>query len=186
VQVCEAVVAMASLLEELARRQAESRQRIEELGEQLAEVRARLEAEEERLSRLLIAQEVVEEILGAAGRLAADPVLEGEDGDAAKTPQEGQEVEVVRRGVVTVPPWRQDLEPSALPRAYRDVLEVLADAGRAMRAVKISSALGRGESAAAVESLRGQAEAAGGTRLAEAGRAGMFALIEQVHQQIAR
>ncbi|WP_327588203.1 hypothetical protein OHA25_15175 [Nonomuraea sp. NBC_00507] len=174
---------MASLLEELARRQAESRQRIEELGEQLAEVRARLEAEEDRLSRLRIAQEVVEEILGEAGRLVADSVLEGEDADVADTPQE---VEVVRRGVVTVPPWSQDLGPSVLPRAYRDVLEVLADAGRAMRAGKISSALGRSESAAAVESLRGKLK-----RLVERGwltqdEPGMFALTEQVHQQIAR
>jgi hypothetical protein len=177
---------MASLLEELARRQAESRQRIEELGEQLAEVRARLEAEQDRLSRLLIAQEVVEEILGEAGRLATDSVLEGEDADVAETPQNGQEAEVVRRGVVTVPPWRQDLGPSVLPRAYRDVLEVLADAGRAMRAGKISSALGRGESAAAVESLRGKLK-----RLVERGwltqdEPGMFALTEEVRRQIAR
>ncbi|NUT42420.1 MAG: hypothetical protein HOV86_20770 [Thermoactinospora sp.] len=59
---------MGSLLEELARRQAEARQRIEELGRQLAEVRTRLEAEQERLSRLLIASEVVEEILSGQRR----------------------------------------------------------------------------------------------------------------------
>jgi hypothetical protein len=148
---------MASLLEELARRQAESRQWIEELGEQLAEVRARLEAEETRLSGLLVAQEVMEEILGEAGRLIADPVLAGGDAESA-TRHDGQDsaAEVVRRGVVTAPSWRPKVEPSVLPRAYRDVLEVLADAGWAMRAGKISSALGRGESAAAVEGLRGK------------------------------
>jgi hypothetical protein len=35
-QACEAVVAMGSLLEEVARRQAQVRQRIEELGQQFA------------------------------------------------------------------------------------------------------------------------------------------------------
>ncbi|MEV0386855.1 hypothetical protein [Nonomuraea sp. NPDC050643] len=185
---------MGSLLEELARRQAEAQQRIEEFGRQLAEVRARLEAEEDRLSRLLIAQEVVEEILGGKGRLGADPVPDGEDGDAdadadagdAEQEGPGSEAEVTRRGVVTVPPWREDLEPSVLPQAYRDVLEVLADAGRAMRAGKISAALGRGESAAAVEGLRGKLR-----RLVERGwlrqeEPGLFALAEQVHRQIAR
>ncbi|MFC5830644.1 hypothetical protein [Nonomuraea insulae] len=176
------------MLEELARRQAEARQRIEEFGRQLAEVRARLEAEEDRLSRLLIAQEVVEEILGGKGRLGADPVPDGEDGDAAGAEQDGpgSEAEVTRRGVVTVPPWRENLGPSVLPQAYRDVLEVLADAGRAMRAGKISAALGRGESAAAVEGLRGKLR-----RLVERGwlaqeEPGLFALTEQVHRQIAR
>ncbi|MFI6740326.1 hypothetical protein ACIBI9_46010 [Nonomuraea sp. NPDC050451] len=187
-QACEAVVAMGSLLEELARRQAEARQPVEELGQQLAEVRARLEAEEDRLSRLLIAQEVVEEILGGEGRLAADPVPDGGDAVAAVTRQKGQDsdAEVVRRGVVTVPPWHGGLEPSVLPRAYRDVLEVLADAGRAVRAGKISAALGRGESAVAVEGLRGKLR-----RLVERGwltqdEPGLFALTEQVHRQVAQ
>ncbi|MEQ4720365.1 hypothetical protein [Nonomuraea sp. B19D2] len=49
-QAREAVVAMGSLLEELARRQAEAPQRIEELGRQLAEVQARLEAEKGAVS----------------------------------------------------------------------------------------------------------------------------------------
>ncbi|MGW0811310.1 hypothetical protein [Nonomuraea sp. NPDC002799] len=184
----QAVVAMGSLLEELARRQAEARQRIEELGRQLAEVQARLEAEEEGLSRLLIASEVVEEILSGQGPLASDPVVGSEDAGPADAGQNGlgSETEAVRRGVVTVPPWREDLEPSVLPRAYRDVLEVLADAGRAMRAGKISAALGRGESAAAVEGLRGKLR-----RLVERGwlaqdEPGLFALTESIARQIAR
>jgi hypothetical protein len=65
-------------------------------------------------------------------------------------------VEVVRRGVVTVPPWEPGLGLPVLPAAYRDVLEVLADAGGAMRAGRISRAVGRGESAARVEGLRGK------------------------------
>ncbi|WP_162795333.1 hypothetical protein [Nonomuraea lactucae] len=120
---CEAVVAMGSLLEELAGRQAESRQRIEELRRQLAEVQSRLEAEEERLSRLMITQETVEEILGEAVRPAAEPAPLGEGADAGMQGAE-QGAEAVRRGVVTVPPRRPELEMSVLPRAYRDVLEV--------------------------------------------------------------
>ncbi|PRX42178.1 hypothetical protein B0I32_1704 [Nonomuraea fuscirosea] len=172
---------MGSLLEELARRQAESRHRIEELRERLAEVRARLEAEEDRLSRLLITQEMVEEILGDAARFVEEPAGEGGEGEVADV----SEAEVVRRGVVTVPPWQPELGVSVLPRTYRDVLEILADAAGAMRAVKISAALGQGESAAKVESLRSKLK-----RLVERGwlaegDPGMFTLTEQVRRQMA-
>lgn len=109
-----------------------------------------------RLSGLLVAQEVMEEILGEAGRLIADPVLAGGDAESA-TRHDGQDsaAEVVRRGVVTVPSWRPKVEPSVLPRAYRDVLEVLADAGWAMRAGNISSALAQDESGAVRPDLAG-------------------------------
>jgi hypothetical protein len=134
-------------------------------------VRARLEAEEERLSRLVITAETVEEIVGEAA--VADEAGGPEPVD-----------EVVRRGVVTVPPWRPGLGMDALPQAYRDVLEVLADAGGAMRAGKISAAMGRGESAAKVEGLRGKLK-----RLVERGwlaepGPGEFTLAEQVRRQI--
>lgn len=190
-KVREAVVALGSLQEELARRLAESRQRIVELCEQMAEVQSRLEAEEDRLSRLEITRETVEEILGESSLPAVEPAPVIGGGGAGRGtaseaigPQAGQPVEVVRRGVVTVPPWEPGLEPSALPRAYRDVLEVLADAGGAMRAGRISTAVGRGESAARVEGLRGKLK-----RLVERGwltedEPGMFALAEPVGQQI--
>ena len=48
----EAVVRMVSWQEELARWQAEARQRFEDLGQQLVEVESLLEAEEEWLSQL--------------------------------------------------------------------------------------------------------------------------------------
>jgi hypothetical protein len=57
-------IAMGSLLDELARREAAARQRIEEIREEMAGLEAGLEAEEDRLSRLVIARETVEEILG--------------------------------------------------------------------------------------------------------------------------
>ncbi|MFG6195839.1 hypothetical protein [Nonomuraea sp. JJY05] len=48
----------------------------------------------------------MEKILGGQGRLTADPVPGGEDADAAVTRQDGQgsEAEVMRQGVVTMPP----------------------------------------------------------------------------------
>lgn len=176
-------MALGSLQEELARRLAESRRRIGELREQLVEVQSRLESEEDRLSRLVITQETVEEILGEALAPAAEPVPVGESA-RAETREAEREGEVVRRGVVTVPPWRPELGPSALPRAYRDVLEVLADAGGPMRAGKISVALGRGESASKVESLRVKLK-----RLVERGwltedTPGIFVLTEPVREQL--
>ncbi|KAB2340627.1 hypothetical protein [Actinomadura rudentiformis] len=137
--------------EELARRLAGSRQRIEELQRQLAEVQARLEAEEDRLSRLMITQETVEEILGETPQVA-EP-LPGNRHIDTETREAESNLEVVRRGVMLVPSWEPVLGISVLPRAYRDAPEVLADASGAMRANKISMALGRGESAAKVEGL---------------------------------
>ncbi|MER6952128.1 hypothetical protein ABT294_49780 [Nonomuraea sp. NPDC000554] len=66
--------------------------------------------------------------------------------------------------MVTVPPWEPKLDPSVLPRVYRDVLEVPTDAGGAMRVGKISMAVGQGGSAAKVERLRSKL-----TRLVERG-----------------
>ena len=56
---------MASWQEELARRLAESRQRIEDLRRELLGVQSRLEAEEDRLSRLEITQETMQDILSS-------------------------------------------------------------------------------------------------------------------------
>lgn len=186
-----AVAWMASWQEELARRLAESRRRIEGFRRELVEVRSRLEAEEEQLSRLEITQETMGEILGATA-LAGEPVVVNDvavreaEPEAALVAVSEPGPEVVRRGVMLVPVWEPGVEVSVLPIAYRDVLEVLADAGEAMRAVRISAALGRGESAAKVEGLRGKLK-----RLRQRGwltedEPGMFALVEQVRQQIIR
>ena len=45
-------------------------------------------------------------------------------------------------GVVTVPAWRPGLAQSVLPSSYRDLLEVLADAGWPLRAGGIAAAAG--------------------------------------------
>jgi hypothetical protein len=67
-------------------------------------------------------------------------------------------------GVLAVPPWRPGLEVSALPEAYRDLLEVAEDAGRPLRAGQIAAAAGLSTDKAKVEGLRSKLK-----RLAERG-----------------
>ena len=66
--------------------------------------------------------------------------------------------------MLAVPPWRAGLEASALPQAYRDLLEVAADAGRPLRAAQIAAAAGLSTDKAQVEGLRSKLK-----RLAERG-----------------
>ncbi len=140
---------MGSLLGELARREAVVRQRIEEIHEQIAALASQLEDEQDRLSRLTITRETVEEILGEAARPLDEP--EGQVGLA------GAGAAPVRPpvlGVVTVPPWRPGMKAGVLPRAYRDAVEIMADAGAAMRAGQIAVAMGLPDEAAKREGLR--------------------------------
>jgi hypothetical protein len=55
---------------------------------------------------------------------------------------------------VTVPPWQEGSEASVLPRAYQDLLEVAADAGRPLRAGEFAAAAGLATDKAKVEGLR--------------------------------
>ena len=57
-------------------------------------------------------------------------------------------------GAVTVPPWQEGAEASVLPRAYQDLLEVAADAGRPLRAAEFAAATGLSTDKAKVEGLR--------------------------------
>jgi hypothetical protein len=57
-------------------------------------------------------------------------------------------------GAVTVPQWQAGVEEAVLPLAYRDVLEVLADAAQPLRAKQIAAALGLGGEPRSVEGLR--------------------------------
>jgi hypothetical protein len=88
VQAGEAVVALGSLREELAR-PAESQQRIVELREQLAEVQSLLNAEEGRLSRLEITREMVAEIPGESALPATEPVPVSGDDDEGRQAETG-------------------------------------------------------------------------------------------------
>lgn len=159
---------MGSLFEELARREAVVRQRIEEIGEQIAELTGLLEVEEDRLSRLVITRETVQEVVGEAVGTAEDLVAERGSVDP------GEVASPI--GVMTVPPWRPGMTPSELPTAYRDAVEILADAAAPMRAGQIAGAMGLEDSAAKREGLRSKLK-----RLVERGWAtenepGLFAL----------
>ncbi|MFI6919347.1 hypothetical protein ACIBIZ_05280 [Nonomuraea spiralis] len=180
---------MGSLLEELARREAAARERAEVIREQIERLRERLAAEEELVSRLVTTRETVAEILDQA----AGPVEQPSGGVAVDGPQRVDEVEGAAPdsgtspiGVMTVPRWRPGIGASVLPRTYQDVLEVLVDAGGAMRAKKIVAALGLPVRAAKVEGLRSKLK-----RLAERGwlsedAPGLFVVTEQVAAQLTR
>jgi len=176
---------VGSLLEELARREAMARQRIEEIREQIAALASQLEDEQDRLSRLTITRETVEEILGEAAALAGEPVETAEIAggvDAAGAVPIRPPV----LGVVTVPPWQPGMKAAMLPLAYRDAVEIMADAGRAMRAGQIAVAMGLPDEAAKREGLRSKLK-----RLAERGWAqeegpGLFMVTEPVAREMAR
>jgi hypothetical protein len=154
---------MASLIEELQRREAAARREVDELRGEIARLNERLAGAEERLSRLEITRETVAEILGGAGM--GEAAAGREAGPAAADPAPvrarlpGSPV-----GVVTVPSWRPGLALSVLPPSYRDLLEVLADAGRPLRAGSIAAAAGLSTDKSKVEGLRSKLK-----RLAERG-----------------
>ena len=139
---------MGSLIDELQRREAAVREEAEELRGRIAQLAERLAGVEERLSRLVLTRETVEEVLSGSGA-EASPATVVPDGAAAS--RSGRLSAV---GVLAVPPWRSGLAVSALPEAYRDLVEVAEDAGRPLRAVQIAAAAGLGTDKAKVEGLR--------------------------------
>ncbi len=176
---------MGSLLEELARREAVARRRIDEIREEIAVLASQLEDEQDRLSRLTITRETVEEILGEAARLLDEPEGEAEVADTAGTVNAAPPRPPVL-GVVTVPPWQPGMNAAVLPRAYRDAVEIMADAGRAIRAGQIAVAMGLPDEAAKREGLRSKPK-----RLVERGWAreegpGLFTVTEPVAREVAR
>jgi chromosome segregation ATPase len=140
---------MGSLVDELQRREAAARAEAEELRGQIAQLAERLAGVEERLSRLVITRETVDEVLSGPAAQAVSPAAVMPDGVA---PSRSGHLAAV--GVVAVPPWRAGLELSVLPEAYRDLLEVVEDAGRPVRAVQIAAAAGLSTDRGRVEGLR--------------------------------
>ena len=63
---------------------------------------------------------------------------------------------------MTVPPWQEGAEAPVLPRAYQDLLEVAADAGRPLRAGEFAAGTGLSTGKAKVEGLRSKLLAARG------------------------
>ena len=176
---------VGSLLEELARREAVARQRIEEIREQIAALESRLEDEHDRLSRLVITRETVEEILGEAAELVGEPVdTAGFAGGIAGGGLGAVSVRPPVLGVVTVPPWRPGMMAAMLPRAYRDAVEIMADAGRAMRAGQIAVAMGLPDEAAKREGLRSKLKRLVERGWAREGGPGLFMVTEPVAREV--
>jgi hypothetical protein len=181
-------IAMGSLLEELARREAAARKRIEEIRERVERLRENLTAEEQALSRLVVTRETVQEISGeAAGERPPADVDAGIAGGGLEGASAAEAVTSAGppAGVVTVPAWRPGTDASVLPQAYRDVLEVLVDAGRPLRARQLVVLLGLPAEAAKVEGLRSKLK-----RLVTRGwltedSPGMFAVTRQITGQTA-
>lgn len=126
---------MGSLFEELEAHEAAAQTRVEELEAELAEVSGRLSAAREGLEGLRLARETVAEVLaemtsekpGVA--VDTDRSIEGEPVASAYA---GTERQVI--GVLTVPNWQPGMGPEILPRVYRDIVEVVADAPGPVRA----------------------------------------------------
>ena len=145
---------MGSLIEELQRREAAARQEADELRAEIARLNERLARAEERLSRLEITRETVAEILGGVGTDRPEGQEAEPAGAADLAPAGSRLAGGSPIGVVTVPPWRPGRAQSVLPASYRDLLEVLADAGRPLRAGSIAAAAGLSTDRSKIEGLR--------------------------------
>ena len=140
---------MGSLIEELRRREAAARAEADRLRIRIEELSGDLARAEEQASRLSIAREEVTRVMEEAA--AADPPA-GQNGRPARPA--GKAGPISRIGAVTVPPWQEGSDASVLPRAYQDLLEVAADAGRPLRAGEFAAAAGLATDKAQVEGLR--------------------------------
>jgi len=136
---------MGSLIEELRRREAAARAEADRLRARIGELAEELARAEEQVSRLAITREEVTRVLEEPP--AAD--ASWQEGAPAGKPGPSSPI-----GAVTVPPSREGTEAPVLPRAYQDLLEVAADAGRPLRAAGFAAATGQSTAKAKVEGLR--------------------------------
>jgi hypothetical protein len=138
---------MSSLIEEVHRREAAARDEAAGLRREIDALTERLAQAEERVARLEITRETVAEILGEA------------DADRGEAPSAAVPVAVESAptapvGVLTVVPWRPGVAVAVLPTAYRDLVEVLVDAGHPLRAAQVAAAAGLSTDKSKVEGLR--------------------------------
>jgi hypothetical protein len=136
---------MGSLIEELRLREAAARAEADRLRARIEELTEELARAEEQVSRLAITREEVTRVLQEPP--AADPARQ--DGGPG-----GEPGHVPRTGALAVPPWQEGTELSVLPRAYQDLVEVAAGAGRPLRAAEFAAATGLSTAKAKVEGLR--------------------------------
>lgn len=151
---------MGSLFEELEAREATARVRVDELEEQLAEVTGRLDEARENLDRLRIARETVSEVMaemsaGASAAVDAEPPeAVGADETEESSAYAGAERQMV--GVLAVPHWRPGMDTSALPKIYRDIVEVVRDAPGPVRAKQVVPRIGLPAEVGKIEGTRGK------------------------------
>jgi hypothetical protein len=138
---------MGSLMEELQRREAAARREADELRSEIARLGERLARAEEVLARLEVTRETVTEILGDAGAGQAA-------GAAGPVPAGSRPAGGPSAGVVRVPAWRPGVAQSVLPASCQDLVEVITDAGRPLRAVSIAAAAGLSTGKPKIEGLR--------------------------------
>ena len=136
---------MGSLIGELKRREAAARAEADRLRARIEELSGDLASAEEQVSRLAITREEVTRVLEEPP--AAD--LARQEGGPGGKPGHAPRI-----GAVTVPPWQEGAGASVLPRAYQDLVEVAADAGRPLRAGEFAAATGLSTDKAKVEGLR--------------------------------
>jgi len=142
---------MASLLERLEAREQAARVRVEGLRAEMDRLAEQVAAEQELLGRLEITRQTVIEIL-------AGEDVPGEDVAGIDPAPKGGVVAAatrVSRAGMQVPVFGQDGDGGGrrLPVAYRDVVEVVADAGP-LRAGQVCQALGLGTEPKRREGMR--------------------------------
>ena len=164
---------MGSLIEELKRREAAARAEADRLRSRIEELSGDLARAEEQVSRLAIAREEVTRVLEEPP--AADPARQ--DGSPG-----GEPGHAPRIGAVAVPPWQEGTEASVLPRAYQDLLEVAADAGRPLRAGEFAAAAGLGTDKAKVEGLRSKLKLLAGRGWLAGEPGGLFTLLDHAEK----
>ncbi|MCX4403761.1 hypothetical protein OG840_18740 [Streptomyces sp. NBC_01764] len=155
----EEAILMGSLFEELEAREATARVRVDELEEQLAEVTGQLEEARENLDRLRIARETVSEVMAeisadASAAVDVEPEAVGADETEESSAYAGAERQMV--GVLAVPHWRPGMDTSALPRIYRDIVEVVRDAPGPVRAKQVVPRIGLPAEVGKIEGTRGK------------------------------
>jgi hypothetical protein len=125
---------MGSLLEALEAREQAARARVEALRAEMDRLAEQVAAEQALLERLEITRQTVVEVLAGEELSGGDAVvIDADAGVAAAAPGVG----------VQVPVFGQDGDGRRLAVAYRDVVEVLADAGP-LRARQVCQAVGTG------------------------------------------
>ena len=127
---------MGSLLEALQVREQAARARVEALRAEMDRLAEQLAAEQELLGRLEITRQTVIEVL-------AGPDLPDDAGaEAARGVRANGAAAAALRVGMPVPVFGQDGDGRGLPVVYRDVVEVVADAGP-LRAAQVCQAVGQ-------------------------------------------